>query len=125
MFPVAYDYQRVWPENQSLKIEIQLAHEITIPPTVAQQKANGFLAGYVTLMVSSGQPTLWLKERPVWRIPAVLKLPHLGEVGVVGTIDVDAQTGTIIPLTTEQITRMQEIADAIAAHFAPETTPTG
>lgn len=117
MFQVAYDYQQTWPENQSLKIEIQLAHEITISPTVAQQKANGFLAGYVTLMVSSGPATLWLKERPVWRIPAVLKLPHLGEVGIVGTIDVYAQAGEIIPLSPAQISRMQEIAQALAAHF--------
>jgi len=118
MFQIAYDYQQAWPENEPLKVEIQLAHEIKISPALAQRRANGFLAGYVSMMVCSGPPTLLLGERPVWCVPAVLKLPEVGEVGSVGTVDIDAQTGDVLPLSTPQIHRMQEIAHAIAAHFA-------
>ena len=124
MFKVAYDYQKSWPENGSLRIESHLALEITVSPTVAQRKVNGFLAGYVTMMVSAGKPMLVLDQRPVWRVPANLHLPNLGEVSVLGTIHVDARTGAILVPKTKRISQMQELAHAIAAHFASKTTPT-
>ncbi len=122
MFQVAYDYQQGWSDDQPLKVELPFTHEITVSPTLAKHKANGFLAGYVTMMVSSGQPTLILNEHPIWRVPAILKLPELGEVGSVGVVDVDAQSGEIILMPDEQISRMKEIAHAIAAHFSSQTT---
>jgi len=51
-------------------------------------------------------------------VPANLRLPTVGEVSVLGTIDVDARTGAILVPKTKQITQMQELAHAIAAHFA-------
>ncbi len=121
MFQVAYDYQKPWQGDKPLKVEIQLVQEITVSPTVAQRKANGFLAGYVTMMVSSGEPTLILSERPVWRIPAILKLPDLGEVGTVGTVDVDAQTGEIL-FTQPQLDDLAERGDVLAQRTP---SPTG
>ena len=35
----------------------------------------------------------------VWRIPIVLSLPDLGDLGQVGTVDVDAQSGSIVTTT--------------------------
>jgi hypothetical protein len=125
MFQIAYDYQKPWPENEPLQVKAHFDQEITISPVLARRKANGFLAGYVTMMVSAGQPTLILNEQPFWRVPAVLNLPYLGEVSTLGAIDIDAQTGKIIPPSAEQISRMQELAHAIAAYFAPSTTPAG
>ncbi len=124
MFQIAYDYQKSWPEDEPLTVEGHFAQEIIISPAVARRRANGFLAGYVTMMVSGGQPTLILSERPVWRVPAILNLPQLGEVSTLGVIDIDAQTGEVISPPAEQISRMQELAHAIAAHFASPTTPT-
>lgn len=125
MFQIAYDYQKPWPENEPLRVEGHFDQEITISPTLARRKANGFLAGHVTMMVSAGQPTLILSEQPIWRVPAILNLPQLGEVGTLGAIDIDAQTGKIILPSPKQISRMQELAHAIAAHFASPTTPAG
>ena len=124
MFKVAYDYKKSWPDNGSLRIESHLALDIPVSPTVAQRKVNGFLAGYVTMMVSAGKPMLVLDEHPVWRVPANLRLPTVGQVSVLGSIDVDAQTGAILVPKTKEITQMQELAHAIAAHFASRTTPT-
>jgi len=118
MFQIAYDYDTVWPEDQPLKIEAHFAQEIAISPTVARRKANGFLAGYIAMMVSAGQPTLILEDALVWRIPAVLRLPTFGEAGILGTVDIDAKSGDLQPLTPEQITRMQGVARALATHFA-------
>lgn len=114
MFQIAYDYDTPWPEGESLKIEGHFAQEIKISPTVARRKANGYLAGHITMMVSAGQPTLILETSPLWRVPATLRLPGLGEVSSLGTIDIDAQSGKVIPLPPDQIQRMQELAHAIA-----------
>ncbi len=125
MFQVAYNYDQTWHENETLTVDIQFAQEIAISPDIARRKANGFLAGYVTMMASGGQPTLILAKEPFWRVPAVLTLPNLGEIGALGAVDVDAQSGQVMPPSAEQINRMQELAHAIAAHFALPTAPTG
>ena len=125
MFQVTYQYDQPWPKNNYLRMESHLVYDIKISPAVARRKANGFLAGYVTMMVSAGQPTLILDESPVWRVPANLHLPKLGKVSTLGTIDVDAQTGEIIALTTDQITQMQELSHVIAAYFTSSTRSTG
>jgi hypothetical protein len=124
MFQVAYNYQKPWRENQLLHVEGQFACDVAISPTVARRKANGFLASQVTMMVSAGEPLLLLGDKPVWQTPAVLRLPQHGEVGTVGTIEVDAQTGEVITPSHEQIQHMQELANALAAHFTlpPATT---
>lgn len=125
MFQIAYNYDTAWPEDKPLKIEGQFAQEIKISPIAARRKANGFLAGYITMMVSAGQPTLILETQPVWRVPMILTLPDLGEVSALGVIDVDAQSGDVIPPSLEQIQRMQGLAHAIATHFASQAAPAG
>ncbi len=125
MFQIAYDYKQSWRENEFLSVNIRFAQKVAISSDIARRKANGFLAGYVTMMVSGGQPTLILAKNPLWRVPAVLSLPNMGEVSTLGAVDIDAQTGKIIPPSSEQINRMQELAHAIVAHFASSTAPTG
>ena len=124
MFQVMHDHQQKWPKNRPLKVTGEFAQDIAVSPTMAQRQANGYLAQYVTMMVMAGTPTLFLSQQPVWRVPAVLSLPGLGEVSTIGTVDVDAETGKIIPLPETQLSRMQEIAHALAAHFAPQATTT-
>lgn len=124
MFQIAYDYEETWPEDESWTVEGHFAQQISVSPTVARRKANGFLAGYISMMVVTGQPTLVLTNAPFWQVPAVLTLPGLGEVAAIGTINIDAQSGDLIPLSPPQIKQMQELAHAIVSHFAsaPATT---
>lgn len=124
MYRIVYEYDEPWPDNGPFHLEKQLvSQEIAVSPVVARRRANGFLAGYVTMMVTAGQPMLILGEKPAWRMTAVLRLPGMGEVGIVGHVDVDAQSGEIIRPSDEEITQMQELAHAIAAHFALSPTP--
>jgi len=125
MFQIAYNYNQAWREDESLTVDIRVSQKITISPDLARRKANGFLAGHVTMMVSGGPPTLMMDQPPVWRVPAVLKLPALGEVSTIGAVDIDAQTGAILPPSPAQISRMQDLAHALAAHFALSTTLAG
>lgn len=124
MFQVLYEYPVAWPEEGGLRVEAQFTSEINISPAVARRRANGFLTGQVTMMVLAGEPVLVLgEERPVWRVPACLHLPDLGEVTTVGTIDVDALTGQVIPPLAKQLTLMQRRANEIATRLTPTTTP--
>ena len=124
MFQIVYEYDEPWPAQGPFHVEKQLvSQEIAVSPILARRRANGFLAGYVTMMVTAGQPVLILGERPAWRVPATLRLPGLGEVGTLGHVDVDAQSGEIIWPSDKQIAQMQELAHAIAAHFSLSPTP--
>lgn len=125
MFQIAYNYNQDWHEDEALTVDIHVSQKIAISPDLARRRANGFLTGHVTMMVTGGQPMLIVDQDPVWRVPAVLRLPELGDVSTIGSVDIDAQTGDIISPSFDQITRMQELAHAIAAHFASTTTATG
>ena len=68
---------------------------------------------------------LVISEQPVWRLSLEMRLPGLGHVATLGTLDVDAQTREILPLTDEQIRTLQDQANAIITRLSPETTPAG
>jgi hypothetical protein len=54
-----------------------------------------------------------------------LLLADWGRVAQLGTIDVDAMTGDIVPLTVEQIAAIQERANELAERLTLETAPSG
>jgi hypothetical protein len=121
MFQVIYEYQKTWPTEGPLRVEAQFQGEITVSPTTAQRRVSGFLAGHITMMLLAGEPALVWGQRPLWRVPACLHLPGLGQVSTIGFIDVDALTGEIVSLSPEQIAAMQRRANDIATRF---TLPT-
>ena len=125
MFQITYNYDQGWREDEELTVDIRVSQKIAVSPNHARRTANGFLAGHVAMMVGGGQPTLVVDQTPVWRVPAVLKLPAVGDVSTVGAVDIDAQTGDLIPPAPNEITRMQELAHALATHFASAATPAG
>jgi len=55
---------------------------------VVTELGTGLIARDPELVVSGEQIT--------WRVPVVLSLPGLGDVGQVGTVDVDARTGDLL-----------------------------
>jgi hypothetical protein len=57
---------------------------------------DGWLLDDVSTMIGAGEPLLVVDgTRTVWRVPAIFTVPHLGEVGVAGTVDIDVQNGEI------------------------------
>lgn len=123
MLRVVYEYQKTWPKEGPLRVEAQFTGEITVSPTEARRRAAGFLAGHVTMMVLADEPVLVIGEQPIWRVPACLHLPGLGKVSTVGSIDVDALTGEVIPPALDQIAAMRRRVDDIAACFALPAAP--
>lgn len=79
----------------------------------ARRKANGYLSMDVSLFCSASDGVLIPMARPVWQFAIRFKLPRMGELGILGTLDVDAQTGEPIALTSKQIKHMRARADAM------------
>jgi hypothetical protein len=79
----------------------------------ARRKANGYLSMDVSLFCSASDGVLIPMARPIWQFAIRFRLPRMGELGILGTLDVDAQTGEPIALTNKQIKQMRVRADAI------------
>jgi hypothetical protein len=79
----------------------------------ARRKTNGYLSGKVSLFCGATDGVLIPLTRPIWQFAIRFGLPRLGELGILGTIDVDAHSGEVIPLMNQQIKRMRARADAI------------
>lgn len=60
--------------------------------------------------------------QPMWQFTIQVRLPRLGVLGLMGTLDVDAKTGEVIPLTNKQIKRIREHADALVEFQTQPTT---
>lgn len=90
----------------------------------AQMRANGYLTNYVSLFAKADRPVWVAGSRPVWRATAFLRLQGHSRVCDLGTIDIDAHTGEVVPLTKQQLHSMRKrIQDAAnRTPLAPATT---
>ena len=59
------------------------------------------------------------QDSPVWRLQINLNLRGMGNVASLGTVDVDAVTREVLPLSAEKIEVIQKRADAIAFRLSP------
>jgi hypothetical protein len=55
---------------------------------VVTELGTGLVARQPELVISG--------QQVIWRVPIVLSLPELGEMGQVGTVDVDARSGKLL-----------------------------
>jgi hypothetical protein len=79
----------------------------------ARRQADSYLGMEVSLFYSATNGVYIPLERPIWQFAIQVRLPRLGVLGILGTLDVDARTGDVIPLTHKQIKKIRERADAI------------
>ncbi|MCE7981616.1 MAG: hypothetical protein DYG89_10510 [Caldilinea sp. CFX5] len=68
----------------------------------ARRKTNGYLSRKVSLFCSATDGVFIPLVRPIWQFAIRFGLPSRGELGILGTIDVGACTGEVIPLTNQQ-----------------------
>jgi hypothetical protein len=81
------------PKTGRLEVDIKVAADVNISAYAARQKVNDMVLSDISYMMHAGNPTLLLSERICWRVPVILSLTSRGDVGEVGAIDVDVETG--------------------------------
>jgi hypothetical protein len=93
-----------------LEGDIKVTADVNISAYAARQKVNDFVLSDVSYMMHAGEPTLVLAEHICWRAPVILSLTSRGDVGEVGVIDVDVETGQmhVTPQLTAEITARAE-----------------
>jgi hypothetical protein len=64
-------------------------------------------------MMRASDPNLVVAERLYWRVPVILSLTSQGEVGQVGTLDVDVETGQL-HVTPQHIAEINARAQGLA-----------
>ncbi|MCB0064269.1 MAG: hypothetical protein KDE19_19230 [Caldilineaceae bacterium] len=93
-----------------------------IPQLFACQQANFYLGKEVGLLFAAIDPVFVPIDDPVWQLSIMFRLPARGDLGVLGTVDVDAKTGAVCPLNPQQIQQIQRRANAIARYQTQSTT---
>jgi hypothetical protein len=84
------------PSNQGrLSVHIAVTADVNVSAFVARQKVTGFVADEISTQLHGGEPTLIVGERIRWRVPVWLSLPPTGDMGEVGVIEVDVESGQL------------------------------
>ena len=90
----------------------------------ARRQADSYLGAEVSLFYSATDGVFIPLAHPIWQFAIQVRLPRLGVLGIMGTLDVDAQSGEVTPLTHKQIKRIRERADALV-EFRTQTAAAG
>jgi len=101
-----------------VELDIHRTFEIKVTAEQAQRQVNRWLFTEVSCMMGARTPTLVVGEQVVWRVPAVLTASHIGEVGVVGEIDVDVQNGEM-DNTPARMAKLQACAIELGEKIPP------
>ena len=76
---------------------LHVAATLKIDAAAARRLVNRQVITKLSTGLAAGEPELAIRgEQMIWRVPISLSLPGLGELGQVGNIEVDAQTGKIL-----------------------------
>ena len=112
---------QAFPQTGRLEVDIKVTADINVSAYAARQKVNNFVLSDISYMMHAGEPTLLFGERICWRVPVILSLTSQGDVGQVGAIDVDVETGQLHvgpQLVAEINTRAKGLALSVAPALA-------
>jgi hypothetical protein len=112
--------EKLAPSTGHLTINIQLASIVNVTAFSALQKVTGFVADEISTNMHGVNPTLVVGEQIYWRVPIMLSMPPIGDLGVVGEIDVDVETGQL-HITPELLVEIEHRAEYLASTaFSPK-----
>ncbi|MFN8492249.1 MAG: hypothetical protein U0350_31910 [Caldilineaceae bacterium] len=121
---IVYELAQGWPDQGPLQVTVpSVTVNIPVSPDTARRRANGYLGIYVSVLLGTSDPQLMVGDRPMWKLSVNLHLPSIGYVGQVGTMKVDATTGTVVPLSTTIIKIFQDRAHDLISHFTSTPKP--
>ncbi|MBN1487048.1 MAG: hypothetical protein JW981_05355 [Anaerolineae bacterium] len=109
------------PQTGRLEIDIKVSADINISAYAAQQKVNDFVLSDISYMMHAGKAQLILDKRIYWRVPVILSLTRHGDVGEVGVIDVDVETGQM-HVTPQHIAEINNRAESLTLSISSTAT---
>jgi hypothetical protein len=118
MFQVIYEEAKTWPSEGPLFVEAPaISTMVEISPDVARRHVNDYLTMYVSMTLHAVEPVLFLGAQPLWRLVLEMRLRKLEPMARLGSIDVNATTGEVIPLSAQQIRQIQDRANWIEHNY--------
>ncbi len=109
------------PQTGHLEIDIKVSADINISAYAAKQKVSEYVLSNISYMLHAGEAQLILTERIYWRILIILSLTRYGDVGEVGIIDVDAETGQM-QLSPQHLKEIETRAENLTLSTQQTTT---
>ena len=82
--------------GQLLDITVTVRVHVQVDAETARRKVTNWLISEVGNLFVGDTPTLVIADRAVWRVPVLLTSPSRGVIGVVGSVDVDAQSSEVM-----------------------------
>lgn len=122
------------PERGTFQIQETVTIQVTADE--AKRQVDRWLLHEVNSQMGAEQPILVVGERSVWRVPVYWSAPHVGHVGIVGSVEVGVLSGEMdssAQRKAEFIQRAQELAaglppyqprEAPVAYLANHVVPT-
>ena len=86
----------------------------------ARRRANGYLTKHVSMYFGATDALFLPLERPIWQVSVVFLRNHLGPVHL-AFLDVDANTGEVIPMTDQEIHQLRQRAHAYVTNHTLST----
>jgi len=112
-----------WPAEGPFKLVAPaIKVNVTVSPSLARRRANGYLGSEVAMTLLAHNPRLVVGDSLCWRFNVDLSLPGVGVIATLGAIDVDADSGAVLPLSPSQIEEILRRAHALATRIASPTT---
>lgn len=84
--------------NSPVHLHVELVTTLNVSGTDARKRANRVILDQMTTGLAAHMPELAISSSSSeisWRVPIILSLPKLGDIGQVGTINVNARTGDL------------------------------
>ncbi len=113
--------ENLLPSSAKLSIDIHLSSTVNVTAFSARQKVTGFVVDQISTNMHAANPTLIMSDRIFWRVPVVLSLPPAGDIGEVGTIDVDVESGQL-QITSTLIQELERHAEFLVTNTASPST---
>lgn len=101
------------PGGSQVTLKIEITARVNTTAYVARQRVNRFLAVNAGNMLAADEPELVVGERLLWRVPVLFGTPERGQVGKVGELLVDVESGDVIIDDSTQIEAMLRNAETL------------
>lgn len=112
------------PERGPVHLVFDHSFEIKISAEEARRQVKRWLLNEVSYMFTANAPILKVGQTVVWRVPVVFMASHVGQVGVVGELEVDVESGAMNNTAANKETfllQARKLAD-IMPPYRPRTT---